>query len=428
MLSGGQMSKSSPIGPKGPKPNFSTAKTKKIGPAKAVQKQVQENKTGSREGESGQAFGTSRNFAEGSYTARQMGRAVVEAKKAAAKGDVKESDQKEITAQEFKNLATTARKNRNFVLRNLRIKDAKSSLVGINLTNFKLDNVDFNGADLSRAFFNNTKLTDVDLSKTTLKLASFDYSKQYLVSYDGAMFTQTDMGRARFDTCNFASSMHQMTKFTDAHFNDCSFHKMSASGSDFRNSHISNGKMDHSNLFRSKLDGILLSNCSITDSNLNNVRAYNATMEDNYFKDVKFKNAKFGNTKFDKSTIVATDFSGSEFTLVDFKEGCSVVDCNFSNSRLEEVSFQEASFGPVELSGANILSIDLSAAYISEDIKIDVANASQDTFIGEVKTDKDTAIIPKNKNSKEGEKKDSLQNTPELHMLFKGKESEIKIG
>ena len=196
-----------------------------------------------------------------------------------------------------------------------------------------LANADFTNANLTSARFDNTTLTNTDFSNATVKNTSFP---------DGKGFTETQLKSTKSyqekDLSGINLFHHDLSGWN--------FSGQNLTSSIFQQSTLTNTDFSNANLTSVNFIGAILTDTNFTNANLTSARCDSATLTDMDFsnmtiKDGNFWGATLENVNFTNADLTSTNFNKATFTNVDFTNA-NLTSTNFYNATLTNVDFTNA--------------------------------------------------------------------------------------
>ena len=197
-----------------------------------------------------------------------------------------------------------------------------------------LANADFTNANLTSARFDNTTLTNADFANATVKNTSFP---------DGKGFTETQL---------------KSTK---------SYQEKDLSGINLFHHDLSGWNFSGQNLTSSIFQKSTLTNTDFSNANLTSVNFITAILTD-----TNFTNANLTSAIFDSATLTDMDFSNMTIKDGNFW-GATLENVNFTNADLTSTNFNKATFTNVDFTNANLTSTNFYNATLTN---VDFTNAT----------------------------------------------------
>ncbi|MEO0406912.1 MAG: pentapeptide repeat-containing protein [Cyanobacteria bacterium P01_A01_bin.135] len=152
----------------------------------------------------------------------------------------------------------------------------KASLEGIDLANFRADNINFEGANFQESKLINTRWVDCILRDAQLNSADFTDAVFRLCNLDQARINDTKLSSAyledstargaQFDRAILTEAVLTDTDFSRSSFCDANFEGASASGASFRGADLSRAVLRNADLSDTDLRG-----ADLTDADLEGV-------------------------------------------------------------------------------------------------------------------------------------------------------------
>ena len=223
-----------------------------------------------------------------------------------------------------------------------------------------LANADFTNANLTSARFDNTTLTNADFANATVKNTSFP---------DGKGFTETQLKSTKSyqekDLSGINLFHHDLSGWN--------FSGQNLTSSIFQKSTLTNTDFSNANLTSVNFITAILTDTNFTNANLTSARCDSATLTDMDFSNmtikdgsfwgatlanVDFTNADLTSTSFDKATLTNVDFTNATLKKAGFE---GTVSKGFTEAQLKSTkSYQEKDLTRIRLSHNDLSDWDFS--------------------------------------------------------------------
>ena len=241
------------------------------------------------------------------------------------------------------------------------LKSTKSyqekNLSGINLGySLDLSGWDFNGQNLTSAYFGWANLKNADFTNANLTSARFD----------DVPLTDVDFTNAIVKNASFAGT--KLTGFTEAQLKSTkSYQEKDLSGISLSNRDLSGWDFNGQNLTSASFIVATLTNTDFSNANLTSVNFIGAILTD-----TNFTNANLTSARFDSATLTDMDFSNMTIKDGSFW-GATLENVNFTNADLTSTNFNKATFTNVDFTNANLTSTNF---YNTTFTNVDFTNAT----------------------------------------------------
>ena len=218
------------------------------------------------------------------------------------------------------------------------------------LSDCRLSNLDLNGVILSRSEISYTDLSFVDATSVNLSDTRLDH-----LNWWGALLTDLHLNRALLTEVNLFGSRFSDSNFEGAHFIDSELNSTELIGADLSSISLERVGLVGANLSKAMLEGLDLSQVSLLNTDLRLARYDEETQWPVGF-----------DPKIQRAIGPGSDLSGMIFPILFDATLANLRGADLSETVMEGVNLQGADLSLAVLSGATMRSVDLSFANLSD--------------------------------------------------------------
>lgn len=222
---------------------------------------------------------------------------------------------------------------------------AQNSLARIDLSYVNLSNVDFGGADLSRAILLNADLNGANLSGANLSRTSLING-----NLSGADISSADLANAKLMNANLSNAKLMNADLTNADLSNAKLSSANLNGATLIDADLSQANFDSATL-----QGTDLINAKLSRVNFRRSILFNANFSDANLSDADFSNAKVYYANFRNANLSGVNLSNADLRNSDFS------DANLSGANLKNTNLS----GATNLNNTNFYKTNLSDANLS---------------------------------------------------------------
>lgn len=308
----------------------------------------------------------------------------------------------------FFNITFTGETNLIFVdfrdstINEMHFEGGKTKCVGINFTNAKLINVNFDtNVDLTRAVFKNSDLTNIgkifpkdkegdmiclahtnfsnaNMTRLDICMADFEYSdfsdvrlidskigmsalKENNTNFSYANMKNVDLLRACLERCTFDNADMECASFTYTKIKDNSFQNTRLSTSNWTKAVIENNRFEKSYCAQMSMKSAAIKDCQFDYAILHSADMSGASVEGSSFDDAVCTDTLWVDTKIEKSSFKRSVLANAR--IVGKAKGrtrirkCSFKNANLSNIAITNVEFEKCDFKGADFSKARLINV-----------------------------------------------------------------------
>ena len=235
------------------------------------------------------------------------------------------------------------------------------SLSELDLTGCALPGLNFDNADFSRSFLENS-----DLSDSTFQSCHFTE----------CVLARADLSNSKFVNCTFDKANLSLAKLYNVCFENCSFKESTIENTDFEQCVIQGGVFDsvmpHKiRLLKCRLLGgahlrmSIFNEAELTDCRLEEVRFEKVSFQNARLTDSVFESANLDGGSFFITTMSNVFFHRCQISNTAFVHQTELDACSFEGSSLTQCNFRETPMQSVNFENARIELCDFSLADLS---------------------------------------------------------------
>ena len=266
-----------------------------------------------------------------------------------------------------------------------------------NLTNANLQDADLTDADLANAIIVGTNLANSKLSASQLastqsfidgnlqnaQLGSLELQEINFNGFDlsGATFSNTQLQNADFGDANLTGAAFVGAQLAEANLGSANLTE----------AQLSNGQLQNAILTGANLTGAELSGAQLMEANLTGANLTDAVLEQAQLRDANltsanltganFRNAQLARVTLNDTIIAGADLGGTGISFEQLASTKSFIDRDLRGIRLSNADLTERDLSGQNLSGAVLDRVTLNLANL-ENAVLDGANVGGASFVG----------------------------------------------
>lgn len=256
-------------------------------------------------------------------------------------------------------------------------KGDKLDLSGLDLSNRKLHEINFNNCNLSGVSFKNSQLNGSRVADCDLTGTDFSNSTCEKVRFDGS-----NLGAAILVGANLCNASAQGTKCEGKKFDNTtdlrsvSFADAILNGAEFSNCNLTSAKFGGAELVKARFDGAELHQADFSNSKLHGTWFGKCALSSAYFNSSSLSGAEFDTCRMAKSQFISitncedTVFLNSELTGARF-EGSQIVKSRFAYCDLRATNFAGSVLTGTEFTASRMSSSTNFAEATVDDVVIE---------------------------------------------------------
>lgn len=235
------------------------------------------------------------------------------------------------------------------VIKSETVREWHKKLDDADFQSAQLKNVNFWNASLKRANFYKAQLEEAIFTNVNLENVNFGIASLNHASFRGTQLKGVEFKDADLQNADFREALIEQSNFNDAQFKGATFADV-----DFKKIIFENALLEHANFQGAKFEGVRFENTNLQKANFKNARI---NQTDFFF--AKLNAAIFKNANCKNANFIGSQLEGATF------ESAQLQNAKFGRSSVKNVSFWNANLDGADF-GHEFL--NTSSEFILEDI------------------------------------------------------------